>query len=73
MEKYVIIEFDVVANAIIGYLASETTLEINPLIDQALIYDTRDQVRYQLGDMLKSRPETEYRYRAVTQSLTLVP
>ena len=73
MEKYVIVEFDIVTNAIVGYLTSEGSLEINLLINQALTYDTRDEVRYQLGTMLKDRPNKEYRYRAVTQALVLVP
>lgn len=73
MEKYVIIEFDLATNAIIGYLADLGAYTFSLDINQALTFETRDEVRYDLGVMLKDRPAREFRYRAVTQSLVLVP
>ncbi|WP_293151196.1 MULTISPECIES: hypothetical protein [unclassified Microcoleus] len=73
MEKYVIIDFDLATNAILGYLSDAGTYATSPDINQAVTFDSRDEVRYQLGVMLKDRPAREYRYRAVTQSLVLVP
>jgi hypothetical protein len=74
MEKYVIIEFDLATNAVITYLSTlggYDTMAAN--INNALTFDTRDEVRYELGVMLKDRPNREFRYRAVTQALVLVP
>lgn len=73
MEKFVIIEFDLVANAIIGYLSDLGTYELLTDINEALTFETRDEVRYELGVILKDRPAREFRYRTVTQSLVLVP
>ncbi|MCY7381260.1 MAG: hypothetical protein LH628_01480 [Microcoleus sp. CAN_BIN18] len=74
MEKYVIIEFDIATNTILGYLSREGTIDsLDPNINNAATYDTRDEVRYELGVILKDRPNREFRYRAVTQSLVLVP
>jgi hypothetical protein len=73
MEKYVIIDFDLATNAIIGYLSNLGTYAFSPDINQALTFETRDEARYELGVMLKDRPAREFRYRAVTQSLALVP
>lgn len=73
MEKYVIIDFDLATNAILGYLSNLSTYTFSADINQALTFETRDEVRYELGVMLKDRPAREFRYRAVTQSLVLVP
>lgn len=73
MEKYVIIEFDLVANVVVGYLSNLGTYAFSPDINQGVTFETRDEVRYELGVMLKDRPAREFRYRAVTQSLVLVP
>ncbi|MCC3532261.1 MAG: hypothetical protein JGK21_30335 [Microcoleus sp. PH2017_22_RUC_O_B] len=77
MEKYVIIEFDLTNNAVLGYLATlggyNAVSDLSTDINNALTFDTRDEVRYELGVMLKDRPAREFRYRAVTQSLVLVP
>lgn len=73
MEKYVIIEFNLATNAIVGYLSDLGTYAFSTEINQALTFETRDEVRYELGVMLKDRPAREFRYRAVTQSLVLVP
>lgn len=73
MEKYVIIEFDIATNAILGYLTDLSAYTMSPDINLALTFDTRDEVRYELGVILKDRPSREFRYRAVTQSLVLVP
>lgn len=73
MEKYVVIEFDLVTNQILGYLIDLSAYSMSPDINLALTFDTRDEVRYELGVVLKDRPSREYRYRAVTQSLVLVP
>jgi len=74
MEKYVIIDFNLETNVILGYLETlggYDTFSIS--INESLTFDTRDEVRYELGVMLKDRPNREFRYRAVTQSLVLVP
>lgn len=73
MEKYVIIEFDIATSTILGYLTNLSAYSTSPDINLALTFDTRDEVRYELGVILKDRPSREYRYRAVTQSLVLVP
>ena len=74
MEKYVIIEFNIATNAILGYLKTLGGYDtLSTSINEALTFGTRDEVRYELGVMLKDRPNKEYRYRAVTQSLVLVP
>lgn len=73
MEKYVIIEFNIATSAItyLSILGGYDAMSTN--INNALTFDTRDEVRYELGVMLKDRPNREFRYRAVTQALVLVP
>jgi len=72
MNKFVIIEFDLATAAIIGYWnGSPDNLTQN--INEATVFDTRDDVRYELGTALKDRPNREFQYRQVTQSLVLVP
>jgi len=74
MEKYVIIEFNLATNVISGYLKTLGGYDtLSTSINESLTFGTRDEVRYELGVMLKDRPNREYRYRAVTQSLVLVP
>jgi hypothetical protein len=74
MEKYIIVEFDIATNTIISHLATLGSYDtMSPTINNALTFDTRDEVRYELGVMLKDRPSREFRYRAVTQALVLVP
>lgn len=74
MEKYVIVEANLITNAVIGYLSTLGGYDtLSVVINDALTFDTRDEVRYELGVMLKDRPNREFRYRAVTQALVLVP
>lgn len=69
---FVIVDFDLVAGAIKGYF-SDGTLDFNNDISKARTYLTRDEVRYELGRLLAGAPSREFRYREVTQTLTLVP
>lgn len=73
MEKYVIVEVNLATGAVTGYLAKLGDYAMSPNINNALTFDTRDEVRYELGVMLKDRPSKEFRYRGVTQSLVLIP
>jgi hypothetical protein len=68
---FVIVDFDLVAGAIKGYF-SDGTLDFDPELNKARVYQTRDEVRYELGRLLASAPSREFRYREVTQTLTLV-
>lgn len=73
MEKYVIVEVNLASDTVTGYLTKLGDYAMSPNINNALTFDTRDEVRYELGVMLKDVPTKEFRYRGVTQSLVLIP
>jgi hypothetical protein len=74
MEKYVIIDFNLATNVVTSFLTAIDGYDsMSPDINNALTFDTRDEVRYALGVMLKDRPSKEFRYRGVTQALVLIP
>jgi hypothetical protein len=68
---FVIVDFDLVTAAITGYFW-DGTLDFNADLNKARTYNTRDEVRYELGRLLAATPSREFRYREVTRNLTLV-
>jgi hypothetical protein len=69
---FVIVDYDLVAGVIKGYY-SDGTFDFDPDLSKARTYETRDEVRYELGRLLSAVPAREFRYREVTQTLVLVP